>query len=1151
MKKLHFCLFLFIALQGLKAQQTGDTVIVKTIKYGSSSRDTAIQFPNGSQTYEKIIMRYNMRCKNGLISTQSQRDLGCGEWDASCNSYIVDSSKVNDINYFHPNYIIANFSGSAFNYVNSAPYNYYNFAQTNVTYSVNSETQYTVGSGATVVNHLLNGAQKSGKTQLLYTAAELAAAGYTAGSIDGIMLNVSNAGGAANFFRMAIKHTTVTALSNLSINSNSFTNVFNQHYSFVNGTNRIQFHTPFMWDGTSNIIIEYSFTNSTVGSSVTFNGTTTSTVMALYANNNYALDLSNDGHAIINTALMSSVSNEITVSFWAYGNNGQIPSNSILYATPSNTLHRSLNIHIPWGNTVYFDCGSNSTGSYDRLSKVATATNIGGQWNHWAFIKNTSTGDMRIVLNGVNWAFTSNKPYVISLVNMILGKDIEKNNNYKGKINELAIWNRELSVQEIRDYYKTGITNAHPYYNNLVAYYKMDEGTGILINDTKNSQMATGVNTSWTYDRGHTLNRMFKESLVRPSIVFLRGNYALNTTTVTVKDSLQSVSQTIRQYSITSNAGAVPFTDDIVTLAGTFQAYQAISNTYNGDTGALTGSVNITPAGTYSITNLNYFKRIPNYIELSSFVTPYGIGLDLGMKGKTWYFDVSDYAPVLKGKKRFTLTGGVFQEQLDIDFLFILGTPPRTVLDFNQLWPVTYDESVPIDKINNNSKYPPLNLLARSDGKGFKVRSSITGHGAEGEFGQNGGIIQHQLNINGGANEFSWPITQSCAFNPVYPQGGTWVYNRQGWCPGQPSLLKENYITPYVTPGSSVTIDYNCSSPPNPNGTYHYVISHQLVTYSGANHNLDANLVDVIMPSNKVLYSRINPMCANPVIMVQNTGSTALTALQIDYWLNNASSKQSYTWTGNLAFMDTTRVTLPIGTLWQSGLQPSDNVFNVELKTANATTDQYAYNNQYHSPFSVTDVLTNTITVEFKTNNYPSESSYKLVDENGNTLPGASTMTAANTIYANTYQLNSGCYRLVVTDSGEDGLQWWANSAQGAGFVRFKNEIGTIIKTFQPDFGGGFEYSFSTASLQSLEDNELSKGIRLYPNPAHHQFFLSGEALDQTSVEVEDVLGRNMNVNITKEQSQWTVDTKTFTPGVYMVKIAKDGKTATRKIVVY
>lgn len=1151
MKRNLFLLVLISLTSLLVAQQIGDTVIVKTFKYGSASRDSVIQFPNTNLTYEKIIMRYNMRCKNGLVSTQSQRNLGCGEWDYSCNTYVVDSTRIEQQANTHPNYIISNFTGTAFNYMNTAPYNYYDFTQTNVSYTVNSETQYTVGTGAIPVNNLLNGTQKSGKTQLLFTAAELAAAGYTAGPIDGILLNVSNAGGTANFFRMAIRHTTVAALSNLSITTTSFTTVFNQNYTFVNGANRVQFHTPFIWNGTSNIILEYSFTNSTAGSAIAFNGTTTPTVMALYANNNYALDVSNDGHAIINTALMSNISNEITISFWAYGYSNQLPANtSILYATPSNTLHRSLNIHLPWSNSnIYFDCGSNSSGNFDRLNKVATAANIGGQWNHWTFTKNTSTGDMRIMLNGVNWAFTSNKPYVISLINMILGKDNELNNNYKGKINDLAIWNREFSPQEIRDYYTIGITPSHPFYNNLIAYYKMDEGTGLLINDSKNNLSSNCFNTIWTYDRGHTLNRMFKESLARPSVTFLRGNYTLNTSTVTVKDSLPRAPYVVRQYSITSNASAVPFASDVVVLSNTFQAHQAVSYTYNGDTGALTGSVNLTPSGSYSITNLTYIKRFPYYVELLSFVTPYGIGLDLGMNGKSWYFDVSDYAPLLKGKKRFFMAqGGEYQEQMDIDFLYIVGTPPRNVIDFNPLWQSI--NQVSIGSINNNTSFAPLNIALPANAQTFKIRSTITGHGSEGEFSQNGGVIQHQLNINGGPTEFSWPVTQSCAFNPVYPQGGTWVYDRQGWCPGQASLTKETYITPHVSPGTTVSIDYNCSNPPVTTGDYRYIAAHHLVSYGGANRSLDANLVDVITPSNKVLYSRINPMCANPVILVQNTGSTALTALEIDYWLNNTTSKQTYTWNGNLSFMDTTRVVLPIGTLWQNGFQLTNNVFHVELRKANATTDQYVYNNKYPSPFTLTDVITGSLTVEFKTNNFPNENTYRIVNENGVTVGSSAANLTANTTYTDSYQLN-GCYKLIVTDSGDDGLQWWASSGQGAGFIRFKDNLGTVIKTFNPDFGGGFEYSFTTASVQSLTENEWESRIQVYPNPARHFFSISGLPETQTAIKLFDVLGREMVIHSTSSPDKTDVSFEQLKAGVYTLQLEIEGTLVSKKIVIY
>jgi len=42
---------------------------------------------------------------------------------------------------------------------------------------------------------------------------------------------------------------------------------------------------------------------------------------------------------------------------------------------------------------------------------------------------------------------------------------------------------------------------------------------------------------------------------------------------------------------------------------------------------------------------------------------------------------------LLRGPKRLLMTmGGEYQEQMDLDFWFIVGTPPRNVLEFKQLW---------------------------------------------------------------------------------------------------------------------------------------------------------------------------------------------------------------------------------------------------------------------------------------------------------------------------------------------------------------------------------------------------------------------------------------------------------------------------------
>jgi hypothetical protein len=63
---------------------------------------------------------------------------------------------------------------------------------------------------------------------------------------------------------------------------------------------------------------------------------------------------------------------------------------------------RVLNSHLPWSNSrVYWDAGNE--GGYDRIDKLANTSDFEGQWNHWAFTKNTSTGSMKIFLNGVFW----------------------------------------------------------------------------------------------------------------------------------------------------------------------------------------------------------------------------------------------------------------------------------------------------------------------------------------------------------------------------------------------------------------------------------------------------------------------------------------------------------------------------------------------------------------------------------------------------------------------------------------------------------------------------------------------------------------------------------------------------------------------------
>ncbi len=1151
-KKLGAFAILIATIGLLKSQNPGDTIRVQTFHYKSNTRDTVAAFPKGNLTFEKIILKYNMRCKNALVSDQTNRSQGCGEWDYSCNTFIVDSSKIENEASTTPDYKVSNFSDTTFNYSKKPIYDYYDYSLNKVIINnASGESFYTVGTGTTNISNILKTDEKSGKTLMLYRASELSADGMNTGAINGLVLDAS-VGGNANFFKIRIKHTTANKLDPNQPDISGFTEVYYNSFLFVNGNNKIVFNTPFNWDGSSNVLVEFSFTNSAPSANIQFKGFSDTATCLLNAINNYALDLSSNGHVNLDASKMNTISKEISIAFWAYGDPKLLPANtSVIYGFGTNSNERQLNIHFPWSDgSVYFDCGF-SAGSYDRVNKAATANEQSGKWNHWVFTKNSNTGSMKIFLNGNLWLAGTAKTKPMNILNLILGKDQVLQNNYKGKLNELSIWNKALSDTVIKAWINTSINNTHPNYSNLLAYYPMNEGIGSAINDNKYSLVSNGNNVGWTYERGANIGHGFIGSDKKPNLKFIRGTYNLTKTNILVKDSIERRINSIEKYSIVSKNGIIPITHDLVKLDTTYFAWDASpSNLYNGDSGTLKSTIANKSDGSYTVGKLNYIQRYPFYNEIMSFVTPYGIGIDLGAKGKSWYYDVSDYAPILKGNKRIVMTmGGQYQEQMDVEFLFIVGTPPRKVLEFNQIWQGAARLGGPgIGSILNDSRFAPVLLPILSAGKQFKMRSTITGHGSDGEFEQNGGVIRHYINFNGGANVLDWSLNIDCSTNPIVAQGGTWLIPRQGWCPGLKSLLTENNVTQYLSPGTASTIDYSISSPTKSGGDYRYLVAHQLVTYDDPSFNLDARILDIKAPNDNVVYAKTNPICAQPILLVQNSGKTKITTLRFNYWVNNSSVKQTWDWAGNLNSMDTISIHLPVWGLWANGLQASNNKFNVEISTVNTAADEYVLNNKMSSLITIPDVIPADFKLDVKTNNNPAENTFTLYDVDGKVV-STNTYTVANKTYSQTFNLN-GCYKLVVTDNGQDGMNWWANAAQGTGTVKLKNISGSTLKNFGMDFGSFFEYNFTTNYALNENQLTLNQSINLYPNPASDMFVIEGENLQHSDIVVRDILGKTILAIYANSNSKIAFNTSGWAKGVYLVEITKDAQRAVKKVIV-
>jgi len=117
-----------------------------------------------------------------------------------------------------------------------------------------------------------------GRAQYLVLASELNAMGIAAGEINSISFDVATVGGQAmNDLTIKVGGTQVTQMtSNFESNAN-FTTVFTAtSYTAVSGLNVHTFSTPYIWNGSENIIIEVCFDNSSWSSNSDVYYTTTS-----------------------------------------------------------------------------------------------------------------------------------------------------------------------------------------------------------------------------------------------------------------------------------------------------------------------------------------------------------------------------------------------------------------------------------------------------------------------------------------------------------------------------------------------------------------------------------------------------------------------------------------------------------------------------------------------------------------------------------------------------------------------------------------------------------------------------------------------------------------------------------------------------------
>jgi hypothetical protein len=433
--------------------------------------------------------------------------------------------------------------------------------------------------------------------------------------------------------------------------------------------------------------------------------------------------------------------------------------------------------------------------------------------------------------------------------------------------------------------------------------------------------------------------------------------------------------------------------------------------------------------------------------QIFRFITPYGNGMSLP-NGFTWVIDVSDFEPLLHDSVKIDVSSNG-QEPVELTFDFIKGTPPRDVVKIEQLWSITKE----YDSVFNQN-LPPRKVFTSAQEKMSRLKVIHTGHGFNNgtdcsEFCSK--ISYISVNNDTCHKKAIW--TDRCRLNPLYPQGGTWVYSRSNWCPGSAVYFLDYELTEFMKQADSNTIKYEMEyfNTPTTGFKPRYDVTAYLVTYSNPNFKTDASIEEIISPSLKNEYLRRNPICSNPIISVKNSGSDTITNIKFKYGITNLIQNE-FTWNGKLAFLESQEINLPQNDF---GHLIADSTFKflVQIVNVNGTDDEYSSNNYAESSFKATPEYDTSFIINLKTNLHASEQySEVLANSSGDILLSRDNMSD-NTLYQDTLNLKPGCYTYSLTNAIGYGLDWWAVRDQlGSGSLNFSDYSKT--KILNPDFGG-------------------------------------------------------------------------------------------------
>ncbi len=186
----------------------------------------------------------------------------------------------------------------------------------------------------------------------------------------------------------------------------------------------------------------------------------------------------------------------------------------------------------------------------------------------------------------------------------------------------------------------------------------------------------------------------------------------------------------------------------------------------------------------------------------------------------------------------------------------------------------------------------------------------------------------------------------------------------------------------------------------------------------------------------------------NVDVTIENQGEENLTSFLLDATINGET--QTFEYMGDLAKGDIYTHTFAI-----TNFVMGDNTIEYVVYNPNGMTDEYNVNDNASSMFSY-DPGTERLSLRLEPDFYSSETSWQLIDDEGNVVLSENYPTNDIGEQAINLCTNPACYTFVLKDSYGDGWSWGGNP----GF-EWTDENGNILaQLITPNFGSEAQFEF-------------------------------------------------------------------------------------------